>query len=77
MISIVIIVIIFLFYYNKYYRETGNCLLLIFYVSILLLSLFSFECSLRGIDFFASDEIGYINTACNFANGIEQERCVT
>ena len=59
------ITVAFLFYYNKYYRETGHSPLLIFYVSIFLLSLFSFECSLRGIDFFVSDEIKYINAASN------------
>ena len=63
MIFFITITVIFLFYYNKYYRDTGNSPLLIFYVSILLLSLFSFECSLRGIEFFESDEIGYINVA--------------
>ncbi len=63
MITILIITIIFLFYYKKYYKKTGSYPLLIFYVSLFLLSLFSLECYLRGIEFFVSDESKYINAA--------------
>ena len=63
MLSFTIITVIFLFYYKKYYKDTGTSPLLVFFISLLLLSLFSFECSLRGIEFFASDEVVYINAA--------------
>jgi len=63
MIFLITITIIFLLYYRKYCKETNDSPLLIFFVSIVFLSLFSLECSLRGIGFFASDELFYINSA--------------
>jgi hypothetical protein len=63
MIFFTIVTIIFLFYYKKYYKETGLSPLLIFVISLFLLSLFSFEFILGEIKFFASDEIYYINAA--------------
>jgi len=63
MIFFTIVTIIFLFYYKKYYKETGLSPLLIFFISLLFLSLFSLECSFRGMELFVSDEISYINAA--------------
>lgn len=63
MIFFTIITAIFLFYYKKYYKETGPSPPLIFFISLFFLSLFSFECLLRGIEFFESDELLYINAA--------------
>lgn len=63
MISFTIVTIIFLFYYKKYYKETGPSPLLIFFIAAFFLSLYCFECIYRGIEFFLSDEVFYINTA--------------
>jgi len=61
MVLLLILTTIFLFYYKKYYKVTGSSPLLIFFISLFLLSFISLEYALRGTAFFISDELSYIN----------------
>jgi hypothetical protein len=60
MIFLAIITMIFIFYYKKYYKDTGVSPLLIFFISLFLLSLISIESVFGRLPFFASDEVKYI-----------------
>jgi len=63
MLLFFILILIFLYFYNMYYKHIGFSALLIFFISTVCLSLFSFECIYREIDYFLSDELYYINFA--------------
>ncbi len=65
MIIVLFLTLVFIFFYLKEREKTGVTPLLIFFISLFCLTLFSLEYSIRVIDFFNSDEVGYINYNLN------------